>query len=207
MDRYRNRREAGRVLSQELDNLDLPSDTVVLGLPRGGAVCAAEVASGLGVRLDLLLVRKLGVPTHPELAFGAIASGGFQVLNASVVAALSDAEVEQVVGKEVRELDRRVAAYGVRALSFTGKCVVIVDDGLATGATMRVAIEAVRSQRPDRIIAAVPVAAAEAVAMISPLVDELVCPLVPSTFRSVGEWYRDFEQVTDAEVIRLMAGD
>ncbi|MDH5420233.1 MAG: phosphoribosyltransferase family protein [Acidimicrobiia bacterium] len=207
MDRYRNRREAGRVLTQELENLDLPVDTIVLGLPRGGAVCAAEVAAGLGVRLDLLLVRKLGVPSHPEVAFGAIASGGFRVLNASVAAALSDEEVEQVVRKEVRELDRRVAAYGVRALSFTGRCVVIVDDGLATGATMRVAIEAARSQRPDRIIAAVPVAAAEAVAMIRPLVDDLVCPLVPSTFRSVGEWYLDFVQVTDAEVIRLMAGD
>ena len=205
MDRYRNRREAGQALSQELKKLDLPVDTVVLGLPRGGAVCAAEVASGLGVRLDLLLVRKLGVPSHPELAFGAIASGGFRVLNPSVAAPLSDEEVEHVVRRESRELDRRVAAYGVRPVSFTRRCVIIVDDGLATGATMRVAIEAVRSQRPERIITAVPVAAAEAVAMIRPLVDDLVCPLVPSTFRSVGEWYLDFVQVTDAEVIRLMA--
>ncbi len=205
MDRYRNRREAGLVLSQELASLDLPADTVVLGLPRGGAVCAAEVASGLNVRLDLLLVRKLGVPTHPELAFGAIASGGFRVLNASVASSLLDEEVEQVIRREERELERRMQTYGVRNPAFVGRCVVIVDDGLATGATMRAAIEAVRSQRPDRIIAAVPVAGAEAVAMIGPLVDELVCPLIPPSFRSVGEWYRDFVQVTDAEVVRLMA--
>lgn len=205
MDGYSNRRESGRVLSEALVNLDLPADTVVLGLARGGAVCAAEVASGLNARLDLLLVRKLGVPTHPELAFGAIASGGFRVLNPSVASSLSDEEVDQVVRRERRELDRRVEAYGVRDVSFEGRCVVIVDDGLATGATMRVAIEAVRSQRPDRLIAAVPVAGAEAIAMIAPLVDEMVCPLVPSNFRSVGEWYRDFRQVTDAEVVQLMA--
>ena len=205
MDRYRNRREAGQVLSQALVNLNLPADTVVLGLPRGGAVCAAEVASVLNVPLDLLLVRKLGVPTHPELAFGAIASGGFRVLNASVASSLSDEEVEQVIRRERRELDRGVEAYGAGDSSFSRRFVVIVDDGLATGATMRVAIEAVRSQRPDRIIAAVPVAGAQAVAMIRPLVDELVCPLVPPSFRSVGEWYRDFVQVTDAEVVRLVA--
>lgn len=205
MDRYRNRREAGQVLSSALGNLGLPADTVILGLPRGGVVCAAEVAEGLNVPLDLLLVRKLGVPTHPELAFGAIASGGFRVLNPSVASSLSSEEIDRVVRREQGELDRRIETYGVRDLSFEGRCVVIVDDGLATGATMRVAIEAVRSHRPDRLIAAVPVAAAEAVGLIGPLVEDLVCPLVPSNFRSVGEWYGDFRQVGDDEVVQLMA--
>lgn len=205
MKKYRDRHEAGQVLAEAIKDMGLPPDPVVIGLPRGGVTCAAPVAAVLGVRLNVLLVRKLGLPTHPELAFGAVASGGFQVLNRAVSASLSADDIARVGARERRELKRRTTAYGVELPALAGRVVVVVDDGLATGATMQVALEAIRSQGPVEVIVAVPVAAPEAVTRIDALADRVVCPLVPPSFRSVGEYYDDFVQVTDDEVIRLLA--
>lgn len=205
MKKYRDRYAAGQVLAEAIKTIGLPSDPVVIGLPRGGVTCAAVVAAALGVRPDVLLVRKLGVPTHPELAFGAIASGGFRVLNRAVSDSLSVDDIARVVAREGRELDRRTTAYGAELPALAGRVVVVVDDGLATGATMQVAVEAIRSQDPAEVIVAIPVASPEAVKRIDAQADRVVCPLVPPSFRSVGEHYDDFVQVTDGEVIRLLA--
>lgn len=205
---YRDRRDAGRVLAKELEGR-LGSDPVVLGLPRGGVPVAAEVALALQVPLDVLVVRKLGLPQHPELAMGAVASGGARVLNPQVIA-FTDVTPEvlrEVEARERQELARRETLFrGTRPpLRVEGREVVLVDDGLATGATMEAAVAALRSREPARIVVAVPVGSEDGVARISRESDLLVCPLVPPDFHAVGQWYERFGQTDEEEVRALLA--
>jgi len=184
------------------------SDTVVLALPRGGVPVAAEIAHALAVPLDVFVVRKLGVPGHEELALGAIASGGVRVLNQGVVdaARMSPEAVERVARRELEEVERREAAYrgGRPPVETAGKRVILVDDGLATGATMRAAVAAVRATGPARIVVAVPIAAASTCEELAREVDEIVCLRTPEPFYAVGLWYEDFSQTTDEEVRALL---
>jgi len=184
------------------------SDTVVLALPRGGVPVAAEIAHELAVPLDVFVVRKLGVPGHEELALGAIASGGVRVLNQGVVdaARMSPEAVERVARRELEEVERREAAYrgGRPPVETAGKRVILVDDGLATGATMRAAVAAVRATGPARIVVAVPIAAASTCEELAREVDEIVCLRTPEPFYAVGLWYEDFSQTTDEEVRALL---
>jgi predicted phosphoribosyltransferase len=183
-------------------------DVIVLALPRGGVPVAYEVATALKVRLDLMLVRKLGVPSHPEYAMGAIASGGIQIRNEEAlrVHPIAKAAFDAVVERESRELLRREQVYrGTRpAVRLKDQVVILIDDGLATGASMRAAIQALRVQAPSRIVVAVPVAPIETVEALRGEVDELICPLMPEWFTSIGHWYMDFSQTSDAEVIELL---
>ena len=203
---FADREDAGRKLAAELPELERP---VVLGLPRGGVPVAAAVARAIGAPLDVFVVRKLGLPAQPELAMGAVASGGVQVLNDDVLrhAAVTPAVLEEVAGRELAEVAARDRLYrGDRpAMRLSGLDVVLVDDGLATGATMRAAVLAVRSREPRSVVAAVPVAPRETVTAFEREGIELVCPLVPRDFAAVGSWYRDFGQVADEEVIRLIS--
>lgn len=209
MDRYADRSHAGWVLAKELDEFAGRADVVVLGLPRGGVVVAAEVARALGAPLDAFVVRKLGVPGHSELAMGAVATGGVRVLNEDVLRwhDITEAELDAVARNEEAELARREAAYrGSRPLpDLAGRIVLLVDDGLATGASMRAAVEAVRALEPSRIVVAVPVAPPESVELLRNDGAEVICPLTPAYFGGVGRFYADFEQVTDAEVGRTLA--
>ena len=206
---FRDRADAGRALAAALAAWREQADVLVLALPRGGVPVAYEVASALALRLDLMLVRKLGTPGHKEMAMGAIASGGVRVLNDDLIRGLyiSPAAIDAVAQQEVLELRRRDLAYrGKRpAPAVTGQRVILVDDGLATGATIRAAIAAVRLQSPAHIAVAVPVAPVETLAMLRPLVDQLICLLTPAPFFSVGQWYRDFAQTTDEEVKTLLS--
>ncbi len=206
---FRDRVEAGQTLAAALAAWREQADVLVLALPRGGVPVAYEIASALALRLDLMLVRKLGTPGHKELAMGAIASGGVQVLNDDVIRHLHipPAAIDAAVQEEVLELQRRDLAYrGERpAPAVAGQRVILVDDGLATGATMRAAIAAVHQQAPARIVVAVPVAPVETLAMLRPLVDQLICPLAPEPFFSIGQWYLDFAQTTDEEVKTLLS--
>jgi predicted phosphoribosyltransferase len=207
--RFRDRADAGRRLAERLAHLR-GEDAVVLALPRGGVPVAAPVAHALGAPLDLFLVRKLGVPGHEELAMGAIASGGVRVLNEDDVSSLNvgRAEIERVAVREGEELERRARAYrGARpSPELRGRVVVLVDDGLATGASMRAAVTAVRQLQPSRVVVAVPVGAPETCLALRALADEVVCVTSPSPFHAVGEWYEDFAQTTDAEVTALLRG-
>jgi predicted phosphoribosyltransferase len=207
--RWHDRQEAGRALAERLRGYAGQDDVIVLGLPRGGVPVGFEVASGLGVPLDVLLVRKLGVPGQEELAFGAIASGGLIVLDREVVRqiGLTRASIERVIARETAELERRERAYrGERpAPDLRGRTVILVDDGLATGSTMMAAIAAVRRQEPGRVIVAVPVAAEDTCDLLRRQADEVVCLLTPSPFHAVGIWYDDFRPVTDGEVRGLMS--
>lgn len=207
--RYADRREAGRVLADELRSLAGRDDVVVLGLPRGGVPVAFEVAQALGAPLDVMIVRKLGVPGQEELAMGAVASGGVRVLNDSVVSQLRiPAEViDRVASAEWEELSRRERAYrGDRpAPEVRGNTVVLVDDGLATGATMKAAVRAVRQRGAAGVIVAVPVAPPSVAESFDGEVDRVVCPLAPPMFQGVGQWYDDFSQTTDDEVCALLA--
>ena len=184
------------------------ADVIVLALPRGGVPVAYEVATALGVRLDLLLVRKLGVPSHPEYAMGAIASGGIQIRNEQALRAhpIEKAAFEAVVARETRELLRREQVYrGTRApVQLKDQVVILIDDGLATGASMLAAVQAVRLQAPARIVVAVPVAPVETAEALRREVDELMCPIMPDWFMSIGHWYMDFSQTSDNEVIDLL---
>ena len=206
--RFRDRAEAGRLLAEQLRGYSGRSDVVVLALPRGGVPVAYEVAQALGVPLGVFVVRKIGVPGHEELAMGAIASGGVLVLDDRLVRALGVGreELDRVIASEVNELERREAAYGNghQALDLEGKTVILVDDGLATGSTMRAAALAVRQQNPARIIVAVPVASEETCDEFRDVVDEIVCELTPTPFRAVGLWYEDFSQTSDEEVRELL---
>jgi predicted phosphoribosyltransferase len=183
-------------------------DVIVLALPRGGVPVAYEVAMALEVRLDLMLVRKLGAPSNEEFALGAIASGGIQILNDHALRAhpIDQATFDAVVARENRELLRREQAYrGTREpVPLKDQVVILIDDGLATGASMMAAIQAVRLQAPSRIVVAVPVAPIETVEALRSEVDELICPVVPDWFMSLGHWYMDFSQTSDAEVIKLL---
>jgi predicted phosphoribosyltransferase len=193
---YRDRVEAGRVLARSLQRYAGRPDVIVLGLPRGGVPVAAEVARALHAPLDVFIVRKLGAPGNAELAMGALASGDVQILNSSVLSEYKIApdEIARVADRERHELRRREEAYrqGRKALPLTGACVVVVDDGLATGASMRAAVAALRGHRPGRLIAAVPAGSREACADLAKEVDELICPLQPDPFYSVGMWYTEF---------------
>ncbi len=205
---YRDRVDAGTRLAATFD----PSwhgrpDVVVLGLARGGVPVAYQVARALAVPLDVLVVRKLGVPGHEELAFGAVASGGLRVLNDDVVATLSVEVVAEVTAREQAVLAEREASYrgGRPPLDLRGRTVVLVDDGLATGASMRAAVGAVRSQAPASVVVAVPVGAASTCARLRADADEVVCTATPEPFGAVGSWYLDFSPTTDEEVRRLLA--
>ena len=206
---YRDRIEAGKRLAAKLtDYADRP-DVLVLALPRGGVPVAYEVARALRAPLDIFLVRKLGVPGHEELAMGAIATGGVRVLNEDVVSYLRvpGEVIDAVAADEMRELERRERAYrGERpAPDVRGKTVILVDDGLATGSTMRAAAAALRQQRPARIVVAVPVSAPQTCDEYRMGVDEIVCAVTPEPFYAVGQWYADFSQTTDEEVRELLA--
>lgn len=204
----RNRRDAGLKLAQPLSTLRGCDDLLVLALPRGGVPVAYEIAHALHAPLDLLVVRKLGAPAQPELALGAIASGGVRVLNPEMMRyeGVSDAEIERIAEREGRELQRREQAYrGNRTRpQLQDRQVLLVDDGLATGATMRAAVEAARQESPARILVVAPVGSAEAVEDLRALVDEVVCPLVPGNLSSIGRWYLDFTQTEDDEVRELL---
>jgi putative phosphoribosyl transferase len=206
---YKDRIEAGRLLATALKHYGGRTDVLVLALPRGGVPVAAEVAKELGVTLDLMLVRKLGTPGHEELAMGAIATGGSQVLNEDLIRHLdiSSDVIEAVAQKERRELRRREQAYrgGHPVPAMRERCVILIDDGVATGATMRAAVAALRQQDPARIVIAVPVAPPETIADFQKRVDEVVCLATPTPFLGVGRWYQDFSQTSDAEVRALLA--
>ncbi len=207
MTRFADRTVAGRRLAGALSAF--ADGPLVLALPRGGVPVAFEVARALDAELDVFVVRKLGVPGHEELAMGAIASGGTAVLNDAVIAELDvpRTAIDDVVLHEGRELARRERAYrGTSApLDVRTRVVLVVDDGMATGATMRAALTALRSQAPARLIVAVPVAARETCDELAGLADEIVCPETPTPFLGVGMWYHDFTQTTDDDVRRLLA--
>jgi len=200
---YRDRRDAGAALARELTG---DPTTVVLGLVRGGLPVAAEVARHLNAPLDALIVRKLGVPWAPEVAFGAVGPGGVKVLNDAIAARLSEATVAAVIRHEEAELTRREKRYrfGRPPLNLAGCCAVLVDDGLATGATARAAVEVARRLGAQHVTVAVPVGSREAVAHLSRLADRVVCPLLPVEFGAVSRYYDDFGQVSDADVIRCL---
>ena len=206
--RFANRREAGRLLAERLRAYAGRDDVLVLGLPRGGVPIAYEVARALGAALDVFVVRKLGTPRQPELAMGAIASGGVLVLNDDVVRwyRIPPDAIEAVAREEERELIRRERAYraGRPAVPVADKVVMLVDDGLATGSTMRAAIRAVRRLNPSRVIVAVPVGAPDTCGELRDVADEVVCARTLAPFSAVGVWYEDFSQTTDDEVTRLL---
>jgi predicted phosphoribosyltransferase len=206
---FDNRVAAGRALAQSLSAYRGAADAIVLALPRGGVPVGFEVAQALGLPLDVLVVRKLGLPGQPELAMGAIATGGALVLNEEVLRFADGREValEQVRRREQLELERRERQYrgGRPPLQLAGRTGILVDDGLATGATMEVAVRALRGLGATRIVVAVPVASAEARDRIAEVADEVVCLETPMFFSAVGQWYRDFGQTSDAEVSELLA--
>ena len=206
---FRDRAEAGRVLADALGHLAGRDDVVVLALPRGGVPVAHEVARALGAPLDVFLARKLGVPGQSELAMGAVASGGVRVLHQAVIDALSIAPqaIEEVAAREGAELARREQAYraGRPPLEVAGRTVVVVDDGLATGATMRAAVTALRAQRVGRIVVAVPVGPRETCEELAGEADEVVCVRIPHSFHAVGQWYDDFSPTTDDDIRALLA--
>jgi predicted phosphoribosyltransferase len=207
--RFTDRRHAGRELARLLKTYAGRSDVIVLGLPRGGVPVAAEVARTLGVPFDVFIVRKLGVPGHEELGFGAIAQGGVQVLNEPLIRdlALPRPVVEQVAAREQVELDRRDALYraGRPFPVIRDRVVILVDDGLATGATMEAAVTALRRLQPARVVVAAPVGAKETCDRLSAVGDEVICAAMPDPFDAVGLWYDDFSQTTDEEVRALLA--
>lgn len=206
---FRDRAEAGRALALQLETYAGRSDLIVLALPRGGVPVAFEVARALGAPLDVFTVRKLGVPGHQELALGAIATGGVRVIDEDVVKSLRvpDGVIDAIAARELRELERREYAYrgNKPVLDVRGQIVILVDDGMATGSSMRAALAAVRRLRPARVIVAVPVAAAATCREFENEADECVCVLTPEPFHAVGIWYEDFSQTTDDEVRDLLA--
>ncbi|HXE53206.1 MAG TPA: phosphoribosyltransferase family protein [Tepidisphaeraceae bacterium] len=205
---FRDRFEAGRVLAAELPQYASRTDVLVFALPRGGMPVAFEVARALRAALDVFVVRKLGAPAHEELAMGAIASGGIRVINPSVVHLLgiTQDEIDEVARAEESELSRREREYrGDRPPArVSDRTVILIDDGLATGATMRAAAAALRPQHPAELVVAVPVAAAETCDEFRADVDRIVCAMTPEPFRAVGLWYENFEQTTDDEVRNLL---
>lgn len=205
---YHNRAEAGQVLIDPLADYANQTESIVFGLARGGVPVAAAIARGLGLPLDVLLVRKLGVPGREELAFGAVA-GGFRVLNERVVQTLglSPEVIEATTARELAKLARREALYrgGKEPVSVTGRTVLLVDDGLATGASMRAAVIALRQSRPAKIVVAVPVAAESSIDSIRAVADKFVCPLIVPLRHGISAFYADFAQVSDEEVQAILA--
>jgi putative phosphoribosyl transferase len=208
-ERFQDRQAGGHALAGRLQHYAGRPDVIVLALPRGGVPVGFAVAEALGVPLDVFVVRKLGVPGHEELAMGAIASGGVRVLNHDVVDALGigEATIDHVAAREERELERRAHAYrdGRPAAEVTGRTVILVDDGLATGSTMRAAAAALRARRPARIVIAVPAAPPETCAELTAVADEVICAMTPEPFHAVGLWYHNFHQTSDREVCELLA--
>jgi putative phosphoribosyl transferase len=206
---FSDRREAGRALAGALAPYREADDLLVLGLPRGGVPVAWEVADSLRAPLDVFVVRKLGAPRWEELAIGALASGGLVVLNDDVVRSIgtSDEQLALVIEKETAELTRREQLYraGRPPLAPAGKTVIVVDDGIATGASMLAAVRALRSADPAKIVVAVPVAPPTAYRQLMQAADEVVCVEVPSSFLAVGEYYRDFRQTSDDEVRKFLS--
>jgi putative phosphoribosyl transferase len=206
---FPNRTEAGRQLAEKLVNYAGREDVIVLGLPRGGVPVAFEVAQRLGAPLDVFIVRKLGVPGFEELAVGAIASGGVRVLNQDVVRALPNAEeaIEAITARETAELERREKSYrnGRPAPELRDRVVILVDDGLATGATMRAAVAALRQRHVAKIVVAAPVGAPDTCREFEDEVDEIVCATEPEFFQAVGQYYHDFSQTSDEEVRELLS--
>ena len=205
---YQDRSDAGRRLASLLSAYAHRTDVIVLALPRGGVPVGYEVATALGAPLEVFVVRKLGVPGHEELAMGAIASGGVRVLDRNVMhlADVDDAQVERIAAVEQRELERRERQYrGDRGFpDLRGKVVILVDDGLATGSTMRAAVAALRLEGPSRVVVAVPVAAPDVCDAFRAVADDIVCAATPVPFHAVGLWYDDFTQTTDDEVRDLL---
>jgi putative phosphoribosyl transferase len=205
---YKDRTDAGQKLAKKLSEYADRKDVVVLGLPRGGVPVAFEVAKALNAPLDIFLVRKLGVPGHKELAMGAIASGGVRVLNDKMMRGLniSDKVIDAVAAREQQELERRERAYrGDRPKpDVRDRTVILVDDGLATGASMHAAVTALRGREPTRIVVAVPTAPPDICAEFEDEVDKVVCATTPQPFLGVGAWYLDFSQTTDKEVRALL---
>ncbi|WP_347258351.1 phosphoribosyltransferase [Methylocaldum sp.] len=205
---FENRTDAGRKLAEALGAYAGRSDLIVLALPRGGVPVAYEVARALKAPLDLLIVRKLGTPGNPELAMGAIASGGASVLNRDVVSIyrISDEVIENAAAKERQELERRERLYrGDRPYpDIENRCIIVVDDGIATGATMRAGLAALRQRNPSCIVVAVPLAPVDTVERLRAEVDEVVCLMTPEPFFAVGQGYRDFSQTTDDEVREIL---
>src|SRR3990167_3662175 len=210
MKTYCDRREAGWVLSESLKQYANQPNILVLALARGGVPVAYEVANALNVPLDVFVVRKLGVPSHPELAMGAIARGGLVVFNQTVIQAISATKevIQAVIQTEKQELKRRELAYrDDRPFpALTHQTIILVDDGVATGATMKAAIQALRALKVGKLVVAVPVCDPTICNELSRLVDHFVCPLRPSHLNAVGSWYDDFSQTEDEEVRRLLAG-
>lgn len=205
---FTDRRQAGRQLAEGLAALEL-RDPVVLALPRGGVPVAAEVARALGAPLDVIVARKIGAPGHPELGIGAVAEGGEAMFSGHAdLLRVGPHQRERLVEQERREVDRRVARYrGGRPLpAVTGREVVVVDDGLATGVTAGAALRALRRLRPSRLVLAVPVCAPDTADELSTVADEVVCCQRPHDLRAVGLWYDDFTQTSDEEVLELLAG-
>jgi putative phosphoribosyl transferase len=205
---FLNRVDAGRKLAKKLNAYANREDVLVLGIPRGGVPVAFQVAAELGVQLDVFVVRKLGVPSHEELAFGAIATGGVRVLDDQIVeeAGISDLEIELISAKETQELQRRERVYrGNRPpLNVKGKTVILVDDGIATGASALAAISALRELKPAGIVLAAPIAPASTCRRLRSKVDDLTCLDTPETFYAIGEFYEDFSQISDDEVTNLL---
>jgi predicted phosphoribosyltransferase len=205
---FPDRYEAGAELGRWLNHYAGRADVVVLALPRGGVPVAFEVAEALDAPLDVFIVRKLGLPGRPEYAIGAIASGGVRVLNDDLLGACAvpDAVIDAVTQRERDELERRERAYrqGSQLIPLRARIVILVDDGLATGSTMKAAVEAVRQHGPSRIVVAVPVAASSSCQDLSAFADEVVCVRTPEPFTAVGLWYGDFSQTTDDEVRALL---
>ena len=208
-ERFRNRTDAGRQLAEKLAAYANRPDVLVLALPRGGVPVAFELARAFGAPLDAFLVRKLGVPGYEELAMGAVATGSVRVLNDEIVRGLgiSEHEIDAAAARELRELSRRDRLYrGDRPPSdVAGRTVILVDDGLATGATMRAAVQALRQQQPGRIVAAVPTASPDTCQVLKAEADDVICAITPEPFFAVGHWYEDFTQTTDDEVRELLA--
>lgn len=205
---FADRRQAGRELARRLQDCAGRNDAVVLGLPRGGAVVADEVARALSLPLEVWCVRKIGVPFQAEVAMGAVASGGILLTDQDLVESLglSPDEVRTLAEKAERELERREALYrrGRPPPKISGKTVIVVDDGVATGFTLRAALSALRRMNPARLVAAVPVCAPRSCGSLRDLADRIVCLLSPTEFYGISEWYGDFEQVSDGEVVTIL---
>jgi predicted phosphoribosyltransferase len=206
VNRFRDRTEAGRILAEGLAEYRGRDDLLVLALPRGGVPVAYEIARALDAPLDVIIVRKLGFPGQPELAMGAIASGGAVTLNPAIAELVPEAMQQAVIDHELEEIARREATYrrGRPMPPVSGRCVMLVDDGLATGATMRAAVGAMRTYDPEAIVVAVPVAPPSTIHALRREADDVVCPMMPPYFAAIGLWYEDFHQVSDEEVLELL---
>ena len=205
---FSDRRSAGKELAKALESVASAGEAVVLGLPRGGVPVAYEVALSLGIPLDILVIRKLGAPGHPELAIGAVGSGGVRVLNERIINSLGVQQetLEKIAQEERRRVEEKESFLRENrdAVSLKGKSVILIDDGLATGASMRAAVATVRAKEPRQVIVAVPVAPPDTVEQLRQEVDRVVCLNAPAGFTAVGQWYHHFDQTSDREVQKLL---